>query len=88
MAGLPLSFFGMTYAWSGLDHVTGKEVCMLRWALTFLIVAIVAAVLGLTGIAGVSVDIAKILFLIFIVLFVLSMLLHLVTGRRLPGPPV
>lgn len=61
---------------------------MLRWALSFLIVAIVAAVLGLSGIAGQSVDIARLLFGVFIVLFLISLIAHLVTGRRPPVPPV
>lgn len=55
---------------------------MLRWSLTFLIVALVAAVLGFTGIAGDSMYIAKILFFIFLVCFVASLLYGLITGKR------
>ena len=43
---------------------------MLRWALTFFVVAIVAALFGFTRIAGSAMDIARILFFIFIVLAV------------------
>jgi uncharacterized membrane protein YtjA (UPF0391 family) len=61
---------------------------MLRWSLAFLIIAVVAAFLGLSGIAGLSVGIAKILFGVFIILFILSLLVHLLSGRRPPVPPV
>lgn len=61
---------------------------MLRWALTFLVVAVIAAVLGFGGIAGFSMDIARILFFVFIVLFLIATVAHLVSGRRPPIPPV
>jgi uncharacterized membrane protein YtjA (UPF0391 family) len=51
---------------------------MLRWALTFLIIALIAALLGFTNVAGTSMEIAKILFFVFLVLFVIM----LVAGRR------
>ena len=51
-----------------------KEHIMLRWALTFFIVAIIAAVFGFGGIAAGAAGIAKILFFVFIVLFLLSLL--------------
>lgn len=51
---------------------------MLRWTITFLIVAIIAAIFGFGGIAAGAAGIAKILFFIFIVLFLLS----LIGGRR------
>ncbi len=47
---------------------------MLRWSITFFIVALIAAVLGFGGIAGSAIGIAKILFYIFIVLFIVSLL--------------
>jgi uncharacterized membrane protein YtjA (UPF0391 family) len=50
---------------------------MLRWAITFFIIAIVAAVFGFGGVSGMAADIAKFLALIFVVLFVIS----LVMGR-------
>ena len=56
---------------------------MLRWALTFLIVALIAAVLGFGGIAAAAADIGRILFFLFLVLFVVSLIAHAV--RR--GPP-
>jgi uncharacterized membrane protein YtjA (UPF0391 family) len=45
---------------------------MLRWTVTFFIIAIIAALLGFTSIAGSAVEIAKILFFIFLVLAVVS----------------
>ncbi len=47
---------------------------MLRWTLTFLVVAVIAALLGFGGIASASADIAKILFFVFLGLFVMSLL--------------
>jgi uncharacterized membrane protein YtjA (UPF0391 family) len=47
---------------------------MLRWTLTFLVIAVIAALLGFTGIAGASVSIAKVLFFIFLALFVISLI--------------
>ena len=51
---------------------------MLRWSITFLVIAIIAAVFGFGGIAEGAADIAEILFYIFLVLFVIS----LIFGRR------
>lgn len=56
---------------------------MLRWAVTFAILALVAGVLGFSGLAGDFAYITKILLFVFIVLFVVS----LVLGRGMPGPP-
>ena len=50
---------------------------MLRWAITFLIIALIAAIFGFGGIAEGATDIAQVLFFIFIVLFVIS----LIAGR-------
>ncbi len=47
---------------------------MLRWTVTFLIIALIAAVFGFGNIAAGATSIAKILFFIFLVLFVLSLL--------------
>jgi uncharacterized membrane protein YtjA (UPF0391 family) len=47
---------------------------MLRWTVTFLIIAIIAALLGFTGVAGASITIAKVLFFIFLALFIISLL--------------
>ena len=54
-----------------------KEVVMLNWAVTFLVIALIAGVLGFTGIAGAASQIAWILFVVFIVLFLVS----LIAGR-------
>ena len=51
---------------------------MLRWAVTFFVIAIIAAVLGFTSIAGSAIEIAKILFFVFLVLAVVSFIF----GRR------
>ncbi len=53
---------------------------MLYYALVFLIVGLIAGALGLAGIAAIAGQIAWILFLIGVVLIVI----HLVTGRRVP----
>jgi uncharacterized membrane protein YtjA (UPF0391 family) len=56
---------------------------MLRWALTFLVIALIAAALGMFRVEAVSVEIAWILFVVFLILAVVS----LVAGRR-SGPPI
>jgi uncharacterized membrane protein YtjA (UPF0391 family) len=66
---------------------TGRETrerSMLRWALTFFIVAIIAAFFGFGGIAGVATEFAKISFFLFLVLFVVSLVFGVVRGK----PPV
>ena len=55
---------------------------MLNWAVTFLVIALIAAVFGFGGIVGAAVGIAKLLFFIFIVLFAISLVMSLVSGRR------
>ena len=59
---------------------------MLRWAITFLIIAIIAAIFGFGGIAATATGIAQILFYIFIVLFLVTLLFRLVSGRNPPPP--
>jgi len=49
-------------------------IIMLRWVLTFLVIALIAGVLGFTGIAAGAAEIAKVIFYIFLVLLVLSLL--------------
>jgi len=56
---------------------------MLRWAITFFIIAIIAGVFGLSGVAGASSNIAYYLAVGFLILFVIS----LVMGRG-AAPPV
>ncbi len=58
---------------------------MLRWALTFLVLALIAALFGFTNIAGDAMYIARILFFIFIVVFLVSLVFSLVTGKRPAG---
>ncbi len=53
---------------------------MLRWALTFFIVALIAAVFGFGGIAGEAAWIGKLLLVVFVILAIVS----LVKGRRVP----
>jgi uncharacterized membrane protein YtjA (UPF0391 family) len=55
-----------------------KEIDMLSYSLSFLVLAIVAGFLGFGLIAGTAAWIAKVLFGVFIVLFFVSLL----TGRR------
>lgn len=50
---------------------------MLRWALTFFVVALIAAVLGFTGVAVAAAGIAKILFYLFLILFLVTVVGHL-----------
>jgi len=47
---------------------------MLRYSITFLVIALIAALFGFTGIAVGAAAIAKILFYIFIVLFLVSLI--------------
>jgi uncharacterized membrane protein YtjA (UPF0391 family) len=54
---------------------------MLRWAITFAIIAIIAAALGFGGLSSTSADIAKFFALIFVVLFVIA----LIMGRSVVG---
>jgi uncharacterized membrane protein YtjA (UPF0391 family) len=56
---------------------------MLRWAITFALIAVVASLLGFTNVAGTSYDIAKLFALVFLVLFIVA----LVAGRRVLGGP-
>ncbi|NUP95481.1 MAG: DUF1328 domain-containing protein [Planctomycetaceae bacterium] len=51
---------------------------MLRWTLTFLVIALIAGALGFGGVAGAATDFARICFFVFLVLFVLGLLF----GRR------
>jgi uncharacterized membrane protein YtjA (UPF0391 family) len=53
---------------------------MLYYALVFLVVGLIAGALGLFGIAAIAGQVAWILFLIALVFIVI----HLVTGRRVP----
>jgi len=59
---------------------------MLRWALTFLVLALIAGLLGFTGIAGDAMYIARVLFYVFIVVFLVSLIYGAVTGRGIKSP--
>tara|TARA_R110000796_G_scaffold37722_4_gene95237 strand:- start:136800 stop:137036 length:237 start_codon:yes stop_codon:yes gene_type:complete len=66
-------------SWQRANYdLTFKTNTMLRWTVTFIILAIIAAIFGFGGIAAGAASIAKILFFIFIVLFIISLL----TGRK------
>ena len=61
----------------GIDpmHINQKNnQYMLRWTITFIVLALIAGVLGFGGIAAGAAGIAKILFFIFIILFIISLL--------------
>lgn len=58
---------------------------MLRWAVTFLVIALIAGVLGFGNIAGTSTEIARILFFVFLILFIVAALSNALRGRT---PPV
>ncbi|MBZ0205484.1 MAG: DUF1328 domain-containing protein [Flavobacteriales bacterium] len=47
---------------------------MLRWVVTFLVIAIIAGIFGFGNIAAGAVEIARIIFYIFLVLLVLSLI--------------
>jgi uncharacterized membrane protein YtjA (UPF0391 family) len=55
-------------------------IAMLRWTLTFFVVAIIAAVLGFAGTAGSAAAIAQVLFFLFLVALVVSLVMHLARG--------
>ena len=52
---------------------------MLKWSVTFLVIAIIAAIFGFTSIAGAAIGIAKVLFYVFLVLFLVT----LVAGNKM-----
>lgn len=55
---------------------------MLRWALSFLLLAIIAAFFGFGGLADTSAGIAKLLFYLFLIVFLLTFVFGLVSGKR------
>jgi len=56
---------------------------MLRWAITFAIIALIAGALGFYGLADTSATIARFLAVVFLVMFVVA----LVVGRNAVGGP-
>ena len=61
-------------------YILDKELVMISWAVTFLVIGLIAAVLGFSGIAGSAINIAWILAGVGIVLAIV----FLVLGRRPP----
>jgi uncharacterized membrane protein YtjA (UPF0391 family) len=68
------------FSWNGSFSLSDeiiinqKFIIMLRWTLTFLIIAVIAAILGFGGIAAGAASIAKIVFFVFLVLLVISLI--------------
>lgn len=54
--------------------INQNYIVMLRWTLTFLVIAVIAAIFGFTGIAAGAASIAKIIFYIFLVFLVISLI--------------
>ena len=48
---------------------------MIRWTITFLVIALIASLFGFGGIAQAAAMVAKVLFFIFLILFVISLIL-------------
>lgn len=59
-----------------------NNIIMLRWSVTFFVIAIVAAIFGFGGIAAGAASIAKVLFFIFLVLFVLTLVFGATLFRK------
>jgi len=55
---------------------------MLRYAITFFIIAVIAAYLGFSGIAGSASGIAQILFFVFLMVFAFTLVMKLVKGQK------
>ncbi|MBI4775264.1 MAG: DUF1328 domain-containing protein [Deltaproteobacteria bacterium] len=55
---------------------------MLRWAITFLILALVTRVLGLGAIASAAAGIAQILFLMFLLMFTASLVVKFARRKK------
>jgi uncharacterized membrane protein YtjA (UPF0391 family) len=51
---------------------------MLKWSLTFFVVALVAAVFGFGGVASGAASIGKTLFFVFLLVFFISLIMGLV----------
>lgn len=55
---------------------------MLRWSLSFFIIAIIAGFLGYGGIATGAADIARVCFFFFLVVFAVSLIWGMKAGRK------
>jgi uncharacterized membrane protein YtjA (UPF0391 family) len=62
-----------------------RESHMLKWALTFAVIALIAGALGFTGVAGAAAGIAKILFFLFVIGFVIFLAIGVFAGRKIAG---
>jgi len=82
LAGLAHAATLVSTAWFSHEEPRERST-MLRWALIFFIVAVVAAFLGFGGIAGTAAGIAEILFYAFLVVAVITLILGLMTGKKL-----
>lgn len=68
-----------------LFRETQEDKMMLRWALTFFLLALIAAFLGFFAMAGLAAEIAKLLLLAFVVLLVISLITGTMRGRSPPA---
>lgn len=71
------SFLNWVFKWHTIrERVVINQIVrfMLRWTITFLVIALIAAIFGFTGIAAGAAEIAKIIFYIFLVFFVISLI--------------
>ena len=59
---------------------------MLKYIITFFILALVAAIFGFGGLAADFAGIAKFLAVIFVVLFVATLLYDILTGKTIEPP--
>lgn len=56
---------------------------MLKWAVTFFLLAVIAAIFGFAGYAtGTGMDIARVMFFIFLMLFLITLVMGLSTSPR------
>lgn len=70
---------------SDADQTFKPDHVMLRWIITFLIIALIAGLFGFTGVAGAATDVARILFYIFLVLLLIAIVAGLFRGSP-PAP--
>ena len=56
---------------------------MLKWSLTFFVIALIAGLLGFTGIAGTAMGIAKLFFVLFLIPAIILLFVGLSIANRL-----
>ena len=81
----PSNNFVGSSALCSVNSVRQHNQSMIRWIITFLVVALIAGVFGFTGVAGAATDIARILFYIFLVLLLVAIVASLFRGSP-PAP--